>query len=274
VFRVDRDGKAEDTGIIGSSPALDASGQHVVVVDPNENIWVVDLETGGPVQLTFTGASAYPRWSTDGKSVILGNRTDGAWRVLKISTDGTGETDVLMDDIPNLIPTSNRDGTLMGYRVHSQTSRDIWIRSPGSDLTMLLETDANERGGSLAPGGGLYAYVSDEEGTDEVYLRQIPDTGRRWRVSTDGGAGPVWSRDGGELFFRNGFTLLVAEVSSHEPIRVGTPREFFTSDRLDTDSFGNKSYDSTPGGELMISLGEGDDIRARVVLNWRPEGAE
>jgi len=139
---------------------------------------------------------------------------------------------------------------------------------------MILETDANERGGALAPSGDMFAYVSDEEGSDEVYLRQIPDRGRRWQVSTDGGSAPVWSRDGGELFFRSGYTILAATVSAQGAIRVGPPREVFTSERLDIDSFGNRTFDTLPDGELMISLGEPDDIRARVVLNWKPDLAE
>jgi len=274
VFRLSRDGEIEDTGVVGEAPAVDSSGKRVLVEDPDENIWVADLETKASVQLTFTGTSAYPRWAGDGKSVIFGNRTEGVWRVYRTIADGTGDLEVLVDDIPDLFPTSMVGGTLMGYRVHAETSRDIWTLSPEGDLTMILETDANERAGALAPSGDMFAYVSDEDGSDQIYLRQLPDRGRRWQVSPDGGVAPVWSRDGGELFFRNGYTLLAAKVFTEGAIRVGPPREVFTSERLDIDSFGNRTFDTTPDGGLMLSLGEPDEIRVRVVLNWEPDLTE
>ena len=35
-----------------------------------------------------------------------------------------------------------------------------------------------------------------------MYVRAFPDKGGRWPVSNSGGAYPVWSRNGHELFFR------------------------------------------------------------------------
>jgi hypothetical protein len=44
------------------------------------------------------------------------------------------------------------------------------------------------------------AYASNESGRYEVYIRGYPE-GERLVVSTTGGNGPVWRRDGKELFF-------------------------------------------------------------------------
>ena len=46
-------------------------------------------------------------------------------------------------------------------------------------------------------------------------MQSFPKPGGKWQVSTDGGANPVWSRDGKELFFRgaNG-KMMAVDVKS------------------------------------------------------------
>ena len=63
------------------------------------------------------------------------------------------------------------------------------------------------------PDGRLLAYVSDETGRPEVYLRPLSAEGKRIAVSTSGGSEPVWSRTGDELFFRSGRRLLSGLLS-------------------------------------------------------------
>jgi len=54
----------------------------------------------------------------------------------------------------------------------------------------------------ISPDGRWIACVSEESGNSEVYVRPFPDVGSgRFRVSTDGGFTPIWSRDGPELFY-------------------------------------------------------------------------
>ena len=45
------------------------------------------------------------------------------------------------------------------------------------------------------------AYVSDESGEDEIYVRPFPGLDRKWQVSTGGGAEPHWREDGAQLIF-------------------------------------------------------------------------
>ena len=43
--------------------------------------------------------------------------------------------------------------------------------------------------------------MSDESGTYQIYVRAFPDKGGKWQISNSGGAYPMWSRNGHELFF-------------------------------------------------------------------------
>ena len=54
----------------------------------------------------------------------------------------------------------------------------------------------------VSPDGRFVAYVSNESGTFEVYVRSFrANTGGKWRVTQTGGYQPRWGRDGKELFF-------------------------------------------------------------------------
>ena len=104
-----------------------------------------------------------------------------------VAPDGSGGVERYFENpVPTSLTTSIApDGTFMGYGVHPVTNRDIWIRRPGGEITMLLETPANERAPAIAPVGRLFAYVSDEEGSDQIYLRDLDALERRWRVSSE-----------------------------------------------------------------------------------------
>ena len=136
---------------------------------------------------------------------------------------------------------------------------------------MVLESRHNERAGAISPDGLWFAYVSDEEGVDEVFVRRLPDSGRQWRVSTAGGFGPVWSRDGSELIYHQGDKILAARMTgSGTALRISQPRQLFTSERIFDEGFGNPSFDTAPDGSLVVALSEPSEVRIRVVLNWTP----
>jgi hypothetical protein len=69
------------------------------------------------------------------------------------------------------------------------------------------------------------AYNSNESGESEVFVRQFPGSGGKWRVSTGGGQSPVWSKKGRELFYR-GFEgiMVVGYTAEAESFVAGKPR--------------------------------------------------
>ncbi|HEY0528791.1 MAG TPA: hypothetical protein VGD02_08180, partial [Gemmatimonadaceae bacterium] len=57
---------------------------------------------------------------------------------------------------------------------------------------------------ALSPNGRFLAYVSNETGTDEIYVVPFPNTGTaKWPISASGGTEPAWSHRGNELFYRD-----------------------------------------------------------------------
>ena len=99
-------------------------------------------------------------------------------------------------------------------------------------------------------------------------MHSFPDPRIKIQVSNGGGSQAAWRGDEGELYFRSGDAMMVAEVSTGPELSVGKPRVLFRG------SFANiqgKNYDVTPDGQrfLMVQVEEPaapKDIA--VVLNW------
>ena len=67
----------------------------------------------------------------------------------------------------------------------------------------LLQTEFPEINPEISPDGRWLAYVSNESGQQEVYVRPFPNIeAGKWQVSQDGGRLPVWAPDGRELSYR------------------------------------------------------------------------
>lgn len=56
----------------------------------------------------------------------------------------------------------------------------------------------------VSPDGNWIAYLSDETGTNEVYVASYPDLAGKRAVSNGGATGPRWSADGRELYYVGG----------------------------------------------------------------------
>jgi dipeptidyl aminopeptidase/acylaminoacyl peptidase len=69
----------------------------------------------------------------------------------------------------------------------------------------------------FSPDGRWLAYVSNESGKNEVYVRAFPPSpsgqGGKWQISNNGGDLPRWSRKGHELVYQSGDQLMAASYA-------------------------------------------------------------
>jgi len=149
------------------------------------------------------------------------------------------------------------------------------------DLTpeLFLATAFQERGASFSPDGQWIAYVSNESGRDEVYVRPYPGPGGQVIISTGGGTEVVWGPDGSELFYRNGDQVMVVAVTTGLTFSAETPAPLFSAPYpLDTaGAGGTPNYDISPDGDQFIfveqnsSIGGEGSAQIHIVLNWHQE---
>jgi Tol biopolymer transport system component len=129
---------------------------------------------------------------------------------------------------------------------------------------VLLDSRFDERAQAISPDDHWLAYVSDETGRDEVYVRPFPDAGGRWVISAAGGTEPRWSRNGKELFYRNADTLFAVAVET-QPFSVGRPTPLFTGVFLKNPR--HATYDVQPDGQRFIFItGDSDDSGELVLV--------
>lgn len=139
----------------------------------------------------------------------------------------------------------------------------------------LLATPFNELGASISPDGRWVAYVSDESGRPEVYVRAYPGPGGRWLISTDGGNHPVWGPDGKEIFYRAfpGGGMVSVPVEARTEFSPGRPSKLFDG-RFEVGDRTFRSYDISPDGKRFLMV-QGEEESAStevvVVLNWFQE---
>lgn len=134
-------------------------------------------------------------------------------------------------------------------------------------------TGANEFDARFSPDGRYLAYVSDETGQNEVYVKPVEGTSNGVLVSPNGGISPRWSPAGDELFYLRGSTMMAASVELEPTFQRSTPRELFTG------AFDSK-FDVVPAGPhfvagdtrfVMLTLQRPDLTQLIVSLNWVTE---
>jgi serine/threonine-protein kinase len=257
------------------NPSVSPDGGRLLFVSftsPSEGVWIHDFDRGSRTRVT-KGSSSTPIWSTDGKQITFASRTSGTWSLSSRSADGSGETETLLDRERSQFPMAwSPDGqTLAYYDYGLTTGRDIWMRSAGEEPTPFLVTRFNEGMLRFSPDGRYVAYVSDESGQQEVYVQPYPGPGERTIVSTDGGREPVWSRDGRELFYRNGDRMMAVPVRTGDTFTAGKPALLF-SGRYAFDLL--HDFDVSPDGRRFLMIQEDEEAsrpRFHIVLNWFSE---
>jgi hypothetical protein len=295
VFRLDRQGVERPLPLLPafySDPRLSPDGKTLALQKCDASvckIFLYDIERN--VLTSFTpepGRFFNPVWSPDGRRLAYSGFTIGAPTLLVKNADGSGQPQRLTD-----APTETRGAAELpdSWSPDGRTIAYIEVRLTGSaeaPRNVLLASADAKRGGrpwfespyaesaaAFSPDGKWMAYVSDESGRQEVYLRAFPGPGGRTKVSSDGGAEPVWTRGGRELLYRRETSFMAVDIRTGPPLSVGVPRVLFSGDfvtggRVDA-PFG---YDVSRDGNTIFAA---RSIRApeperqlAIVTNWIP----
>ncbi|HUI81279.1 MAG TPA: protein kinase [Bryobacteraceae bacterium] len=257
----------------------------------NGDIWLLDFNRGVRTRLTFRQSTgSRPVWSSDGSHIFFaaGNALDG---IYEKDSSGAGEEKELLKKPgePKWTSSVSRDGKFLLYNTAlvPKTGPDLWVlplegQSQGKPA-LLLGTGFAEGSGSFSPDGRWIAYVSNETGRFEVYIRPFvasatPAFGEgKWQVSRDGvsviaAAAETtlkWRKDGKELLFMgaNNVIMAVDVNSSGAAPGLGTPKPIFTAPQ-------DSGWDATSDDSrflMSVLPGSGGETPITVVLNWQAD---
>jgi len=143
----------------------------------------------------------------------------------------------------------------------------------------LVTSGAFDGGAQFSPDGRWIAYASDESGQLEVYVRSYPMSDRKWPVSTRGGTGPRWNRNGKEVFYRSGNKIMAADVTVSGPgnhdVVLSTPHQLFDQRYAYGANTALANYDVTLDGKQFVMVKNDPGAgHLNVVLNWFDELTE
>ncbi|HEY5569745.1 MAG TPA: protein kinase [Gammaproteobacteria bacterium] len=232
------------------------------------DLWIIDLIRGSTSRLTFDGLHHNEAvWSPDGNEIVFAYRPDGGHYLYRKAVGGDRPDEALLPPGPDRVPTDwSRDGRYILYEEGPNARRDLWaLQMPDRTPLPLLQSQFNETGGRSSPDGRWVAYVSDETGRLEVYVRSFPGMTDQRKISVNGGKAPRWSRDGAELFFV-GFENAVYAVAVAPGVRFesGTPRLLFKTDMRMGQAAGSGEATWTSQADLWFAV---DDQRFLIVPN-------
>jgi eukaryotic-like serine/threonine-protein kinase len=254
--------------------ALSPEGRRIaltLLTDLGTDIWIKQLP-GGPVsRLTlYAGTDRAPAWASDGRAItFVSDRPTppdatpragqlGLWQQ---PADGTGEPRLLWGKDAPTDGFSSPDGrwlVLGAAGSESKAGGDILAAQPGVDSAArrIVATGYDEEGSALSPDSHWLAYVSNEQGKDEVFVRPFPDVnGGRWQLSSGGGSAPVWAHNGHELFYASGNNMYVVQLHPGPPFPAEPPRVLFAiPDRVRTGSRARGTFAITPDDQRFLMV--------------------
>jgi Tol biopolymer transport system component len=223
---------------------------------------LIDLQ-GGTRKLVAQGS--FPIWSSNGERVTF----RGAGGLQWAPVDGSSAPEVLVPHPGFIVPTSWNAATGdLAYYDHR--TFEIWIRSPDGKTRRFLAGPGRKRSGRFSPDGKWMAFVSDENGENQVYVTAYPGPGPTVPVSTKGGLSPIWSADGRELFFRLGSKVMASQMLSATALRLSAPVELFDGPYT-LDLMGHQREAVASDGRRFLMVENSDDFPIVIVQNWTQE---
>ena len=246
--------------------------------DANQDVWIADLARATLTRVTLEPSEEFdPVWSRDGTRIAYASeRRSLPPQVFSRPADGSGNEKLLWKSEDAVFPQSwSPDATAIAcLRIRSDGGSDVWIlptdgnRSP----TPFLETPFIEAQPEFSPDGRWIAYASNESGRFEVYARPYPGPGAKLQASNDGGFEPAWSRDGRELFYRNGPKMMAVAVRPGSPSSFGRPVTIFEKSGLYSEpNLERRLYDVAPDGTRFVMLraiASESPPQLRVLTGW------
>ncbi len=253
-------------------PRLSPDGQRLAL-DDGEDIWVYETRRDTMTRLTFGGPNIIPVWSPDGRYIAF----DGPGGIWCVRSDGASKPQPLIQSKNVLFPWSFApDGKRLTYNeINPGTAGDlgtVTIESDGTGLRagkpeIFLQTPADERTPTFSPDGRWLAYISNESGTFQVYVRAFPDKGGKWQISNAGGAYPFWSSNAHELFFRGDDNRIMVATYTAKADSFVPDKPRVWSDKQLANLGAVSPYDLAPDGKRIAALMPVETAEAQKAQN-------
>lgn len=283
-------------GAMGAPPpSLSKDGMHLVAASGGEAaIEVLKVSGGGPSTVVSGGGRLRnPRWSKDGRRLLLGGDLNGAWD-LWISGLSSGRlTRLTDDDDREMDPSwSLATGDVL-YVAEEASGTTLRLLEPETKRTLRLGgggAGSRDTEPAWSPDARQMAFVSERGGSRDIWVGPIGG-GEPKRLTTLAGSEthPSWSPDGQWIAFASdqgkGSEIWKIPLAGGAPVRLSQLKEGFTGDtQPDWSPSGNyiaftralsaggsDVYMITPDGQNPFPIRRGSGARIMDPA-WSPSG--
>lgn len=221
------------------------------------DLWLADLRTGGINRLTHGNQGGTAAWIPDGVRFVYSRSDPSGANVITLRRlDGAGgEHELFRAEHPLIVTDVTPDSRMVVFCDYGQPEGRIHLAPvgvEGSSREIPAKGDRYELAGTVSPDGRWLAFISNKTGREEVCVRRLGGTGGSWQISTRGGGGVRWGREGREFFFVESEMLQLVPVEVRgEEISLGQPEELFEVPPSPTErSF--RDYDYDPVGDRFL----------------------
>jgi eukaryotic-like serine/threonine-protein kinase len=288
---VDRHGNAETVGLPARSylhPRLSPDDRQLAleIEGPTHDVYTYDFNRGVLTNITTDGVSHWPIWAPDGAELGYRSGPMAQLRMWRVRADRSGPpTQVVASGSAQSAESWSPDGRAIAYTVatFSVPPSIMVAHLDGREAEVFAGAKAPAGSSKFSPDGRWLAYCSNESGRPEVYVQAFPGTGPKIQVSNSGGTDPVWKRTRGELYYRNGDSMMAVAVSTDPTFRASRPIELWKgpyshgmSSSCGAPGATSSNYDVTADGERFLMIKDDDRDRTTsktivVVQGWADE---
>jgi serine/threonine-protein kinase len=261
------------------APRFSPDGRRISIdfnSESGRDVWVLSRDDATLTRASFADDGHDATWTPDGRFLTYLSARSGTEQIFKKRWNGSdvpealfasaelGFTGVWLPDgsgivtvINDLSPRSGADIALIENAGHGPAKP-------------LAASDFTESYPAVSPDGRWFAFVSDQSGRLEVYVRSINGESDQTQISTNGGTEPAWAPDGREVFYRTvgdpDPKLMAATVRTVPSFAVRGRRPLFSVvDMIATQP--HVGYDVSPDGKTFVMVRRTPAERIMVVQN-------
>lgn len=278
LVRVSRDGTVTtiDTTWVRDFESVAASrdGAHVAAGTESttgQEIEVRDLRSGALSHYAVAGSQCRdPIFNTDGSTLYFTALSSTGGAVYQVDPGSTAAPQLVFQlsghSLGGLALTPGA-GKMLYIRYGRSEAPHIFahtLAGPSTPDVSVQGTAAREAEPAVSPDGRWLAYISNESGTYQPYVRSMDGSrSGRWQVSQHGVGIPRWSPDGRELFYLTADSMMVAEIAPGDQFRLGKQHGLFAATGF---SSAEIPFDVLPGGAFLMIRRHASQRDARQVV--------
>ncbi|MGC1107604.1 MAG: protein kinase, partial [Candidatus Acidiferrales bacterium] len=287
---MDRDGKVEQT-INETDPLSNVrfspDGRKLAIQSrggaQGYNIWILNLEKGTRLRLTFGYTTEGFCWSGDGNSLYYvhvgytpGKGSTPIYEIHRENVDGSGRDQTLFESKGRVYVSgvSRDESKLLLVEPFGSLPLTTGIMDvgPGAKPKPLLKEAVAAFRAGFSPDGKWALYISPETGRYELYA-----------VSTGGGDGQQltstgalywsWRADGKAIEYSTAegaiYELPISETTGS--LSAGAPRLLFDTHVPSTDQYTRQLWDATSDAQRFVVVASGENSNgavAELIMNW------